>query len=113
MFYVHRDAQGRLQQVQAAPYEGYTEELPADHAEIQEWFSDDHVQNSLKQLKQSDLDMIRVLEDLIEVLTSKGVIRLTDLPPGAQAKLTNRKNTRRALGSLTDLIEEDTNTGLI
>jgi len=113
MFYVHRDERGKLQQVQAAPYEGYTEELPADHAEIQEWFSVDPLQNGLKQLKQSDLDMIRVLEDLIEVLTSKGVIRLTDLPPGAQSKLTQRKKTRKALGGLTDLIEEEADTGLI
>lgn len=113
MFYVQRDARGNLLEVQAAPYEGYTEELPADHAEIQAWFSDDQVQNSLKQLKQSDLDMIRVLEDLIEVLTTKGVISLGDLPAGAQAKLSQRKKTRSALGSLTDLIAEDTNTPLI
>ena len=107
MFYVERDEQGQLQRVEAAPYEGFTEILPADHAEIQEWFADDLVENSLKQLKQSDLDMIRVLEDLIEVLTTKGVISITDLPAGAQAKLLTRSTARKALGSLTNLIEEE------
>ncbi|BDM20366.1 MULTISPECIES: tryptophan synthase subunit beta [Pseudomonas] len=113
MFYVQRDDEGQLARVEAAPYAEYTEMLPADHAEIQEWFADDVVENSLKQLKQSDLDMIRVLEDLIEVLTTKGVISITDLPAGAQAKLLNRSTARKALGSLNNLIEDDEAGGLI
>jgi len=113
MFYVQRDGEGQLARVEAAPYAEYTEILPADHAEIQEWFADDVVENSLKQLKQSDLDMIRVLEDLIEVLTTKGVISITDLPAGAQAKLLNRSTARKALGSLNNLIEEEEEGGLI
>jgi len=114
MFYVQRDAQGQLVRVEAAPYAEYTEMLPADHAEVQEWFADDVVENSLKQLKQSDLDMIRVLEDLIEVLTTKGVISITDLPRGAQAKLLSRSNARQVLGGLTNLIDDsEENGGLI
>jgi hypothetical protein len=113
MFYVQRDAGGRLLRVEAAPYAESTETLPPDHAEIQDWFADDVVENSLKQLKQSDLDMIRVLEDLIEVLTAKGVFSITDLPPGAQAKLLSRSHARKALGSLTTLIKEDEEEGLI
>jgi len=113
MFYVQRDDEGQLARVEAAPYAEYTEMLPADHAEIQDWFADDVVENSLKQLKQSDLDMIRVLEDLIEVLTTKGVISITDLPAGAQAKLLNRSTARKALGSLNNLIEDEQESGLI
>jgi len=113
MFYVQRNASGQLQRVEAAPYAEFTEILPADHVEILEWFADDVVENSLKQLKQSDLDMIRVLEDLIEVLTTKGVISITDLPAGAQAKLLSRSTARKALGSLNNLIEEEEEGGLI
>ncbi|MCX5511427.1 hypothetical protein OH705_26550 [Pseudomonas sp. BJa3] len=113
MFYVQRDADGRLLRVEAAGFDGFTDMVPADSAEIQEWFADDVVENSLRQLKQSDLDMIRVLEDLIEVLTAKGVFSITDLPPGAQAKLLNRSTARKALGSLNNLIEEDEEGGLI
>ncbi|MGH8465434.1 MAG: tryptophan synthase subunit beta [Pseudomonas sp.] len=113
MYYVQRDAQGRLARVEAAPYAEYTELLPADHAEIQDWFADNTVENSLKQLKQSDLDMIRVLEDLIEVLTAKGVISITDLPAGAQAKLLNRSPAREALGGLSNLIDDSEERGLI
>lgn len=113
MFYVQRDEFGQLQRVEAAPFAEHNELLPADHAEIQDWFADDLVENSLKQLKQSDLDMIRVLEDLISVLITKGVIRITDLPPAARSKLLNRTQAREALGGLTRLINDDEETGLI
>jgi hypothetical protein len=56
--------------------------------------------------------MIRVLDDLIHVLTSKGVIRITDLPPAAQAKFLERTQARAALGGLSELINDD-ETGLI
>ncbi|WPP00030.1 tryptophan synthase subunit beta [Pseudomonas sp. HR96] len=112
MFYVQRDAQGQLIRVEAAAYAEASETLPADHHEVQAWFANDVVQNSLKQLKQSDLDMIRVLDDLIQVLTSKGVIRVTDLPAAAQAKLMDRSHAREALGGLNHLINDD-ETGLI
>lgn len=112
MFYVQRDQQGVLVRVEAAPYAEATETLPADNHEIQAWYTHDVVETSLKQLKQSDLDMIRVLDDLIQVLTAKGVIRVTDLPPAAQAKLTDRTHARTALGGLNHLINDD-ETGLI
>mgnify|MGYP003483478272 FL=1 len=107
MFYVQRDAQGQLVRVEAAAYAESTETLPADSLEIQAWYANEVVETSLKQLKQSDLEMIRVLDDLIQVLTSKGVIRVTDLPPAAQAKLMDRTQAREALGGLSHLIDED------
>ncbi|ALI07237.1 MULTISPECIES: hypothetical protein [Pseudomonas] len=107
MFYVQRDAQGLLVRVEATAYAEATETLPADSHEIQDWFANQAVENSLKQLKQSDLEMIRVLDDLIQVLTSKGVIRVTDLPAAAQAKLMDRTQAREALGGLSRLIDDD------
>ncbi|MCE0464841.1 MULTISPECIES: hypothetical protein [Pseudomonas] len=107
MFYVQRDAQGLLVRVEANAYAEATETLPADNHEIQDWFANQAVENSLKQLKQSDLEMIRVLDDLIQVLTAKGVIRVTDLPAAAQAKLMDRSQAREALGGLSRLIDDD------
>ncbi|VVO29954.1 tryptophan synthase subunit beta [Pseudomonas fluorescens] len=112
MFYVQRDAQGQLVRVEAAAYAEARETLPADHPDIQAWYANEAVVTSLKQLRQSDLDMIRVLDDLIQVLTSKGVIRVTDLPPAAQAKLMDRTHAREALGGLSQLINDE-ETGLI
>jgi hypothetical protein len=112
MFYVQRDAQGLLVRVEPAAYAEATETLSADNYEIQAWFANAAVENSLKQLKQSDLEMIRVLDDLIQVLTQKGVIRVTDLPTAAQAKLMDRNQAREALGGLSQLIDDE-ETGLI
>ncbi|MFV0934777.1 tryptophan synthase subunit beta [Pseudomonas jessenii] len=112
MFYVQRDAQGLLVRVEPAAYAEATEALAADNHEIQAWFANAAVEISLKQLKQSDLEMIRVLDDLIQVLTQKGVIRVTDLPTAAQAKLMDRNQAREALGGLSQLIDDE-ETGLI
>ncbi|HCS41848.1 MAG TPA: tryptophan synthase subunit beta [Pseudomonas sp.] len=112
MFYVQRNAEGRLMCVEAQAYAEATETLPADHPDLQDWFASEVMAISLKQLKQSDLDMIRVLDDLIQVLTSKGVIRVTDLPAAAQAKLMDRSQAREALGGLSHLVDDD-EAGLI
>jgi hypothetical protein len=48
----------------------------------------------------TDLAMARVLEDLINLLIDQSVIRFTDLPPGAQAKLLERQNRRAAFSRL-------------
>jgi len=58
------------------------------------------------ELLQSDLQLIRVLEDLIEILIEKNIIRLTELPEAAQSKLLSRKKIRN---TVSDFLTEDTN----
>lgn len=112
MFYVQRNAEGQVMRVEAQPYANFSESLSADHPDVQAWFASEVVATNLRQLKQSDLEMIRVLDDLIQVLTDKGVIRVTDLPAAAQAKLMDRSQAREALGGLSHLVDED-DAGLI
>jgi hypothetical protein len=116
MFYVQRNTDGRLLRVEAEAYAESTETLPADHPDLQAWFANEVMATShkqllqikqLKQLRQSDLEMIRVLDDLIAVLISKGVILVTDLPEPAQTKLMDRFHAREALGGLSNLVEDD------
>ncbi|MDR9750549.1 tryptophan synthase subunit beta [Pseudomonas sp. SZMC_28357] len=107
MFYVQRDATGQLIRAQTIAYAGATETLPDDHPDIQAWYSNNLVESRLKQLRQSDLEMIRVLDDLIQVLTAKGVIRVTDLPAAAQAKLMDRSQAREDLGGLNHLVDDE------
>nr|WP_032940577.1 hypothetical protein [Citrobacter youngae] len=61
----------------------------------------------LEMLQKSDLEMVRVLDDLIYLLIRKGVIAITDLPPMAQVKLMNRANARQELGGLEQLLGSD------
>ena len=107
MLYVKRDEWGNLQRVESAAFEGMDGELAADDQAAQEWLTQQNAEQSLIQLKQSDLDMIRVLDDLITVLISKGVVRITDLPEAAQGKLVGRSKARDALGGLHRLINDD------
>lgn len=66
-----------------------------------------------QQLSSSDIEFIRVLEDLIELLISNGTIRLTDLPPKALEKLNERKRTRKQLKRSLDLISDDDEGSII
>lgn len=113
MLYVRRDPYGNLLQVEPAPFEGMDGELAADSQEAQAWFANQEVERSLTQLRQSDQEMIRVLEDLIGTLIDKGLLRITDLPEAAQAKLIGRSKARDALGGLNRLINEDDDAGLL
>lgn len=114
MLYVQHDDQGRLVRVETTAFAGHTGQRPANASEVLAWYANQAVEASMLQLRQSDQEMIRVLEDLIGVLIAKGVIRITDLPPAAQSKLFSRNQAREALGGLSGLIgEEETSTGLI
>lgn len=65
--------------------------------------------NDSVEFLRSDLDMIRVYEDLIDLLLTKRIIKLTDFPPAAQEKLLRRKKLRTTLASFAEVIgsEED------
>lgn len=94
MLYIKRNEQGQLLQVEQQPFEGMSGQLPSDDAEVLQWQAQ---HEHLLQLRASDQDMIRVLEDLIYTLMAKGVISITDLPSAAQAKLIARGKARDAL----------------
>ena len=60
-------------------------------------------------LSDLDVDFIRVLEDLIDALLANGTIRLTDLPPHAVKKLSQRKQARKRMRDALDLLDDDQN----
>ena len=57
-------------------------------------------EEALQQLSASDVEMIRVLEDLIAVLVEKNLITLTDLPYVAQKKILTRQKIREKWNEL-------------
>ncbi|RJG13870.1 tryptophan synthase subunit beta [Pseudomonas cavernicola] len=105
MVYVQRDEQGRLLRVAHDPFEGMTATLAEEHEELQAWLTmQEEVRARLASLQGSDLELVRVLEDLVGVLVSRGVIRYTDLPEAARRKLHQRAETRSQLGGLSGLL---------
>jgi len=60
-----------------------------------------------KVLTESDLDFIRVIEDLVAVLLHKNIIQPTDLPQEARGKLLKRRRLRGEMDRLAGLVAED------
>lgn len=59
------------------------------------------------ELQATDLEMARVLEDLIAGMIDRGVIMMTDLPKAAQDKIQARGNLRSRLGDLGDIVGDN------
>ena len=51
-------------------------------------------------LQQSDLDLVRVVEDLVELMVDKNLIMFTELPVAAQEKLLGRRRARESLNEI-------------
>lgn len=97
MPYVKRDEQGRITALNLEPREGL-EEISASSPELIDFMRNAGLEQST--LQQSDLRLVRVLEDLIDLLIERDVIRFTDLPLPAQEKLMERRSIRQTLGAL-------------
>jgi hypothetical protein len=54
----------------------------------------------------SDTSIVRVLEDLIDLLIEKKVILFTELPPEAQEKIQGRKRLRAEMGSGNLMVDD-------
>lgn len=102
--HVRRDAEGRISAVSGAEAPGFSRAGSADEAEVREFL--DALYPTRSQFAESDLALIRVVEDLIDVLISKEVLRLTDFPDSAQLKLFERRRLRSSLRSLNLLADD-------
>lgn len=97
MPYIRRDGQGNIAEVQLNPAPGL-EEVAAGSPELLDFIR--RIAPDQGPLEQSDMRLVRVLEDLIELLIARDVIRFTDLPLAAQEKLLERRSMRQSLGAL-------------
>jgi len=93
--YVLRDAAGQVTGLTAN-----AESPGAETASV----GDPEVQQFLEGL---DLELVRVLEDVIDLLVERGVFRFTDLPEAAQEKLLFRKSVRRHWRTVDDPLSGD------
>jgi hypothetical protein len=97
MPYIKRDQQGRIKALNLEPGDGFVE-VPSGSPELLDFMRKMGMENS--SLQQSDMRLVRVLEDLIDLLIDRDVIRFTDLPLPAQEKLMERRSMRQSLGAL-------------
>ncbi|MDR2014013.1 MAG: hypothetical protein LBP99_00110 [Azoarcus sp.] len=82
--------------------------LPNDAPEVLEFIEELVGQERADDiLRDSDLPFVRVLEDVIDLLIERSVIRFTDLPLPAQTKLLQRRGRRMQQQGLQLLGGED------
>lgn len=107
MPYVKRDENGLITGLSERADAEHNEFLKLDHPDIAALVegADEHGMRGA--LAASDLDMIRIIEDLIDVLITNNVINFTDLPAEAQGKLLARQKLRHSMSSLSGLVSDD------
>ncbi len=106
MLYASRDDQGKIIAITNSPVENNQTELT--EAELIEFIS--HSENSGTYetlLTILDTGIIRVLDDLVDILVAKNVIMFTDLPQEAREKIAERKRIRQQMKESNELMVDD------
>ncbi|MDH3993839.1 MAG: tryptophan synthase subunit beta like protein [Gammaproteobacteria bacterium] len=105
MPFVKRNGQGAITAVSETSEAGFGEELAANSLELADFLGG--VSGSDSDLGATDLEFVRVLEDVVQLLIDKGVILFTDLPDSAQRKIMLRQQLRSKFSGKLDLIGDD------
>lgn len=105
MRYVARNAHGQICAVYDAPRDDAREALDPSHPDLRTFVGLPD-RPAAGRLHESDLALVRVIEDLVDLLVDKGVILFTELPAPAQEKLLDRGRLRRAL-SAPAVVDDD------
>ena len=107
MPYVSRDTNDQIVVVSATPREDVREEIAQDSPELRAFV--EQLSDSTDVFETSDMKLIRVIEDVIDLLIAKNVICITELPQPVQAKLMERRSLRNSMNSLTLFGDDDQN----
>ena len=111
MPYVSRDESGLVNAIYLRSHPKAMEFLPSDHPDIVLFFGGvppENLENhALMELTHSDIEFIRVIEDVIDVLIHKNILTFTDLPEKVREKIISRNDARGRLAGYNDLVLPD------
>jgi len=108
MPYVSRNDAGEIIGLHHSPPAADAEWLAGEDPQIHQFLhASAAAEQTRRSLSNSDSDMIRVIEDLVELLIAKNVFTFTELPEAVQHKLGSRRQLREDLGMLSNLIGKD------
>mgnify|MGYP007027636115 CR=1 FL=1 len=107
MPYVNRDENGKIIALVTEPSQGAAEKLSASDPEILAFLQESEADFPTREfLTSSDLELVRALEDVINLLVDKNIINFTELPDAVQHKLLNRQFAREKLQDENELLIE-------
>ena len=106
--YIERNDQGEIIALHKSSTNSASEQKPLNDPEVIAYLSENPAAGPIKTLLHTtDPGMIRVIDDLVDTLISKNVIKFTDLPTDAQQKLLNRKKFRSDLSKDTIIMDDE------
>lgn len=100
MPYITRDATGKIIRASAGAVSiPGAEALPHGHPELVAFLTEHgqdptQVETTLAELRRTDNEMARAVEDIIVVLLKKNILKLTDLPKAVQDRMALRVKLR-------------------
>jgi hypothetical protein len=107
MPYIERSADGKIIGLRTAAGPNSTETKSLTDGEILDFLRDNMDNKFLKNLMvHSDAGLIRLVEDLINLLTKKNIILFTELPEKAQKKIIEREQIREKISSQSIIVED-------
>ena len=107
MPYVVRNQEGQILALVRDPHSDDAEHLDANHKDVIQFLSINNESGAEQALSKSDIDLARVIEDLIQLLVDKNNIMFTELPPAVQLKLLNREKLRNSLRTTNNSFLQD------
>lgn len=109
MPYIQRNTEGNISAVSAEQSTTFSEWAEPNSSELKAYLSKitGQMPEAENALAESDHALVRVVDDLVNVLIEKNLMRFTDLPEAAQQKLMARQSLRQSLNSLKLLGDED------
>jgi hypothetical protein len=108
MPYVKRNEKGEVIELHDAPLAKDEQWIEANSPEIIGFLQTiETTEQAKKVLSSTDNEMVRVVEDLIDLLMERQIFIFTELPEAVQIKLNSRKQLRVDMSSLEGLINDD------
>lgn len=108
MAYILKNAQGEVVAASAKDSPGVGWEFVEDNAKIYLDYLESALMKS-NSFRESDIQLARVLEDLINLMIERNLIRFTDFPEAAQRRL-NQRQSMRVSSQLSDLLGDTEDT---
>jgi hypothetical protein len=106
MPYIVRDPTGKVNRASARAIHG-AELVPHNHPDVVEFLkthgqNPQQVEETLAELRRTDNEMARAVEDIIVVLLKKNILKLTDMPKAVQDRMALRVKLRMTIQDIYD-----------
>ncbi|MDP0561079.1 MAG: tryptophan synthase subunit beta like protein [Candidatus Endonucleobacter sp. (ex Gigantidas childressi)] len=112
MLYVLRSDEGKIKAVSEEAISSEWQAVDLEDSALHS-FLDNNPSHGSQVMKAVDINFIRVLEDVIDLLIDKKLIQFTELPASVQVKVLNRKRYREKLVPKDEALLFDSDDGSV